>query len=181
MKNDANPAYALRDNQGVVTTDLLDRVLKNGERVLASQGIDLGTVGMKQQASTDWESIDTISHVLRNGIMKAAVEINGAWDSLQDAEFPNKEEVQLLVKTTNEDLEVFADKINIIGKRHEGKKGLIEDGPELSLSLGVSSDYIMLGEELKTLTFPTVLALTEAVDQAISNPANHVQQEKAEA
>lgn len=165
MNKKPSPDYVLRDSTGERKADLLDRVLANGERNLKSQGINLEPK-KDPEAMTNWATIDGMYEALRQSIMYATLEINQAYIALQGKKYSTASEVELVVSTTNQDLETFADKLNAIRARHSDKEGLIQDGPDLALSMGISSDYIMLGEEVKGLVFPTMLTLTEAVRDA---------------
>lgn len=167
MKNTKGPDYVLRDSDGAPKTDLLDAVLKRGEQNLKAEGIDLDA-GKKaeEEVTTNWEGIDRLSNSVRNGIMTAAETLDNAWNGLKQFEFPHKEEVQLQFDTTNNDLIELSDKWATIQKRHDGMTGTVLDGTDLSLSLGISSDYTMLSEQVKATIFPTMLAMTEATHRA---------------
>lgn len=133
-----------------------------------------------QQTKQNWSEVDEIYQALGEGLIDVGEQVNKAVSLINQVADLNKDEVTITVRGLTSDISAFADDLAKIRKRHEGYTGVIKDENELALCLSVFSDYSILSERFKAITFNPMLTisefLAEASDRIMGNqPTNTIE------
>lgn len=119
----------------------------------------------------NWSEIDGIYEACATSVVSMASGINQSvqcvepYQHLVDSSIIT--ELNILVSGFKNDIETFTRKLLAIKSMHEGKSGLVNDGADLMLCLGVFEQYVAFDTEFKAITFPTMLSITERIGSVL--------------
>ena len=115
----------------------------------------------------NWSEIDGIYEACATSVVGMATGVNQALDTIRPHQhlLPQStlNELGILVKGFNNDIETFTRKLVGLKQLHAGKSGPVKDGEDLILCLGVFEQYVAFDTEFRALTFPTMLNITEHI------------------
>lgn len=132
------------------TNPLLDKLFKNA-----------GISTPNEKINQSWEDLDDIYKVIAESIVSTAQEVNSCVQMINSAIDKADPELVISVRGLTRDIETFTQELLTIRSRHAGMSGVIKDGDELMLCMGVFNDYTILQDRFRAMAFPVMLTVTE--------------------
>ena len=121
-----------------------------------------------KEPETNWGELENIYLTAAHGIVSTMQPV------LELANFPgmtnyleNPIEFKVALDGFNRDMNMFTDKLVAIHNLHAHLKGPVSGPDEVAKSFAIYGEYAQFFEEFKSLTFQTVLSITEAASTAI--------------
>lgn len=108
-----------------------------------------------------WEDLEPIRDELANYIMVVAEQINESVELVRHFGCVHVREFNVVVDSTNADLERFTQLYQDIQAKHRGCTGEIKDGDEHSKMLSIFEEYVSLRTLVDGALQPSLVAFTE--------------------
>ena len=108
-----------------------------------------------------WQMIDDISYEIANSIATMATSIADSVSMVRSMGCDHPAEFNILVKTTNDDLERFAKDYQVVKAMHAGKSGEILDADDNALSIQVFENYMQFRAKFDGTMHHTLISFTE--------------------
>lgn len=135
---------------------------------LENRNAQVNNLMRMKEPDTNWEELENIYLTAAHGIVSTMQPV------LELANFPgmthyleNPIEFKVALDGFNRDMNMFTDKLVAIHNLHAHLKGSIVGPDQVAKSFAIYGEYTQFFEEFKSLTFQTVLSITEAASTAI--------------
>lgn len=123
---------------------------------------------LQQQSKQSWSDLDNMYQSVAEGICEIGYAVNEHIALAAGLDIENPQELAVIVKGIQQDIEIFTEDLIKIRKRHEGKTGFITDEDELALCFSIFNDYQALYDRFSAITLNPLLTITETITDAVS-------------